>query len=68
MKDKNEGWLYQLSKLGLRMKALQVDGGDLYCKLKNLYSDDEIRLNNKTIVIKGYHINLKDNDSGFLLQ
>lgn len=67
LKDKNEGWLYQLSKLGLRMKALQVDGGDLYCKFKNLYSQDEIRLNNEKDVIKGCYINLKDNDSGFLI-
>ena len=65
--ETNEGWLYQLSKNGLRMKALQVDGGDIYCKIKNLYSQDEIRLNSETRLIKGCHINLQENDSAFLL-
>jgi|SaaInlV_150m_DNA_4_1039716.scaffolds.fasta_scaffold01997_2 hypothetical protein len=67
LEDTNDGWLYKLTKLGLRMKALQTFGGDKTAVVKNLYSQDEIRLNNVKNVIKGCHINLTEDDSGFLI-
>ena len=69
MEDKDEGWTYKITKLGFFMKCLQVVGSDFNCKFKNNYkhSEDEIKLNGIKDVIKGCHINLKNDDSGFLI-